>query len=166
MAGILDPTDITEFNINGNYFLGTQLGYGGFYLNGLFGKDYAQVDLTGGLDITKDFYLGVNATIADATADMGFSGAALYSQYAFNENLKMGTRLEYFNDKDGNFVFNSNIKNTNALVFTLSANYAIGGLTIIPEARMDILSEDFFTDRDGSDSNNLSSFVLAFVYGF
>ncbi len=166
MGGILNPTDITEFNLNGDYFFGTQLGYGGFYLNGLFGSGYTQVDLTGGLDVTAHFYLGVNATIANAEADAGFSGAALYAQYATSNKFKIGARIEYFNDKDGNFVFGSDIENTSALDLTLSANYKIGGLTIIPEVRMDILSEDLFADRDGAANNTLSSFVLAFVYGF
>jgi len=42
MGAILNPTDITEFNPTGDYFFGAQLGYGGFYLNGLFGDDYTQ----------------------------------------------------------------------------------------------------------------------------
>ncbi|WP_205127408.1 outer membrane beta-barrel protein, partial [Okeania hirsuta] len=49
MAAILNPTDITEFNPSGDYFFGVQAGYGGFYLNGLFGDGYSQVDLTGGV---------------------------------------------------------------------------------------------------------------------
>ncbi|MEM1121214.1 MAG: outer membrane beta-barrel protein [Bacteroidota bacterium] len=162
MLGILNPTDITEFNPTGDYFVGAQIGYGGFYLNGLFGDGYTQVDLTGGIDVTEKFYLGINATIADAGDDVGFSGAALYAQYATSDNFKIGARYEFFQDEDVVF----GIGQTNASDFTLSGNYSIGNLTIIPEFRIDTNENDVFTDGDGNASSSLASFVLAFAYGF
>jgi len=161
MLGILNPTDITEFNPTGDYYFGAQLGYGGFYLNGLFGDGYSQIDLTGGLDVTEKLYLGINATIADAGDDVGFSGAALYAQFATSDNFKIGARYEIFKDEDVVF----GIGATNASDFTLSANYTIGNLTIIPEFRLDTNDNDVFTDKDLNRSS-LSSFVLAFAYGF
>lgn len=160
MLGILNPTDITEFNPSGDYFFGAQLGYGGFYLNGLFGDGYSQFDLTGGLDVTEKLYLGINATIADAGDDFGFSGVALYAQLATSDNFKIGARYEFFNDD--NFVYG----NQNVSDFTLSGNYSIGNLTIIPEFRIDSSENDIFTDDDGNASSSLASFVLAFAYGF
>jgi len=162
MAALLNPTDITEFNLSSDYFFGAQLGYGGFYLNGLFGKDYSQVDLTGGLDVTEKFYLGVNATITDTGDDTGFSGVALYAQLQTSDAFKIGARYEFFNDKNTVFDF----AETNASDFTLSGNYSIGNLTIIPEIRIDTNSEDVFLDNDGAASSSLASFVLAFTYGF
>lgn len=162
MLGILNPTDITEFNPIGDYFFGAQLGYGGFYLNGLFGDNYTQIDLTGGYDVSEKLYLGINATITDTGDDTGFGGVALYAQFATSDHLKIGARYEFFNDKNTVFGF----PETNASDFTLSANYTIGNLTIIPEFRIDTNDEDVFTDKDGAASSSLSSFVLAFAYGF
>ena len=168
MVGILNPTDITEFNPTGDYFFGAQVGYGGFYLNGLFGNDYTQFDLTGGVDVTDKLYLGINATITDAGendagGDVGFSGVALYAQLATSDNFKIGARYEFFADE--NVVF-GDFAETNASDFTLSANYSVGNLTIIPEFRIDTNDEDVFTEDDGTPSSSLASFVLAFTYGF
>ena len=49
---------------------------------------------------------------------------------------------------------------------TFSANYTLGGLTIIPEFRVDVVSEDVFLDEDLAPMGNLSSFVLGAVYAF
>jgi len=171
MAAVLNPTDITEFNPTGDYFFGAQLGYGGFYLNGLFGEDYTQFDLTGGVDVSEKLYLGINATITDAGEnelgeDVGFLGAALYAQLATSDNFKFGVRYEFFQDADGNIALASGIRDTNVSDFTVTANYSVGNLTIIPELRFDSSSEDIFTDSDGEAGSSLTSFVLAFVYGF
>ncbi|MEM6319177.1 MAG: outer membrane beta-barrel protein [Bacteroidota bacterium] len=163
MAAILNPTDITEFNPTSDYFFGAQLGYGGFYLNGLFGDGYTQFDLTGGVDVTDKFYLGINATVTDTGDDTGFNGAALYAQYATSDNFKIGARYEFFNDK--NTVFGDFMEN-NVSDFTLSANYSIGNLTIIPEIRIDSSDEDVFLDSDGAASSSLASFLMAFTYSF
>lgn len=163
MAGILNPTDITEFNPTGDYFFGAQVGYGGFYLNGLFGDSYSQVDLTGGVDVTEDLYLGINATLTDTGDDTGFSGAALYAQLATGENFKIGARAEYFADKMTVF---GDFTEVNAIDFTLTGNYTVGNLTIIPEFRLDSTSEDVFLDTDGAASGSLASFLVAFVYSF
>lgn len=163
MAGILNPTDITEFNPTADYFLGVQVGYGGFYLNGLFGDSYSQVDLTGGIDVSDDFYLGVNATLTDTGDDSGFSGAALYAQYGISDAVSIGTRGEYFMDKLTVF---GEFAEVNAFEWTLTANISVGELTIIPEFRIDSTSEDVFLDTDGAASGSLASFLLAFVYGF
>lgn len=162
MAAILNPTDVTEFNPFGDYFFGAQVGYGGFYLNGLFGDGYTQVDLTGGIDVTEKLYLGVNATITDTGDDSGFSGATLYAQIATSDNLKFGARYEFFKDKGTVWDFGE----TNASDFTISANYSIGNLTIIPEVRLDTNDENVFLDADGAATDGLASFVLAFTYGF
>ena len=49
------------------------------------------------------------------------------------------------------------------MAFTLSANYTVDNLTLIPEFRVDSASVDVF---DGGTSGSLTSFVLAAVYGF
>jgi len=160
MAAVLNPTDVTEFNPFSDYFFGAQLGYGGFYLNGLFGDGYTQVDLTGGVDVTEKLYLGVNATLTDTGDDTGFSGAALYAQFATSDNFKIGARYEFFNDKNTVWDF----AETNATDFTISANYSIGNLTLIPEIRLDTNDENVFLDSDGAATDGLASFVLAMTF--
>ncbi len=162
MAGVFNPTDFTDFNPLNEYVGGAQLGYdfgkGSLYLNSLFGANFFQVDLTGSVDISDKIYLGVNAT----SASNNFCGGALYLQVAATDTFKIGTRLEYFADKGIEVV------GINEHVFdaTLSANYSIGNLTIIPEFRVDLVSQDMFDDGNGGYRNSLASGLLAITYGF
>jgi Putative beta-barrel porin-2, OmpL-like. bbp2 len=159
MAGVFNPTDATEYNPTNDYLGGVQLGYavdkGSVFLNGLFGEDFYQLDITTGFDVAEKLYLGLNAS----TASDNFFGAVLYVQSQVSEDLRLGARAEYFEDKglgligDGDHIFD----------LTLSANYKIKKLTIIPELRLDKVSQDVFVD--GSDlTSSLTSFVLAMVY--
>lgn len=165
MLGVFNPTDATEYNpLNadgGNdYFGGAQVGYdfgsGSAYVNALFGPDYFQVDFTGGVDVGDALYVGLNATTA---SDDLFSGIAGYLQYAASDAFKLGVRVESFSDKGVGVI----ATDENVVAFTLSANYVVDNLTIIPEFRVDSASADVF---DGGTSGSLSSFVLAAVYGF
>ncbi len=165
MVGIFNPTDATEYNQTNDYTVGTQLGYtfgkGSIYLNGIYSSadsiDFYQVDITAGFDVTDDLYFGLNAS----KAKDAFSGVAAYVQLQATSNLKIGTRVEYFKDEGlGLFGLDENV-----LDLSLSANYSIGNLTLIPEFRLDKSSQAVFADGlDFKDS--LSSFVLAAVYGF
>ena len=153
MLGVFNPTDATEFNPTNDYVGGAQLGYskGGTsaYLNTIVSDGFFQIDLTAGTELSESLFLGVNATTND-----DFSGAALYLQAAASDNLKFGIRGEYFDDKSGLAI----AAGESVFDFTVSANYSIDALTIIPEIRLDSFSEE------GADG--LSSFVLAVVYGF
>ena len=165
MLGILNPTDITEFNPTDDYLFGAQLGYKGVYLNALIGEDYTQLDLTAGWDISDAYYLGINATDASIGDDSGFYGVALYNQFSVSETVGLGVRFEYFNDKDGLTVFGTALENTNVFDVTFSANIKAGNLTFIPEIRIDSSSEEIFFDATDT-TKSLSSFVLAAVYSF
>ena len=161
MAGVFNPTDATEYNPTNDHVGGLQLGYsfdsGSAYLNTIISEDFYQVDLTTGLDVTKDFYLGLNATVAQDA----FSGVAGYVQYAMSESFKLGTRIEYFQDKGVGAVGTDE----NVLDVTLTGRYTVGNLTVIPEVRMDKVSAPMFVD-DTEIKEDLSSLVLAVVYGF
>ncbi|SFT99640.1 Putative beta-barrel porin-2, OmpL-like. bbp2 [Algoriphagus locisalis] len=208
MAAVMNPTDMTEFNIAGTYTLGAQLGYstdaGGAYLNFVYGdqdgkleddgslvtNQYSngqtfQVDLTAGFDVSESIYVGVNTTynttsagetftgssISDASGDgAGFLGFAGYLQATTSEMFSIGLRGEYFS------VFNGGLEDVvgvnadgdgSVFAATLSGNVRVHkNLTLIPELRMDAMSEDFFKDNDLNDSKNLSSFMLAAVFAF
>lgn len=162
MAGVLNPTDFTDFNPFNSYVGGAQLGYdfgkGSVYLNSLFDANFFQIDLTGGLDVNDKIYLGVNAS----SASNSFYGGALYTQFAATDAFKIGARFEYFYDEDINVI------GVQESVFdaTLSANYTLNNLTIIPEFRIDLVSKDLFNDGNGGYTDSFTSGLLAVVYGF
>ena len=169
MLGVLNPTDFTDFNPDGTYYGGVQLGISGQYLNVLFGGEdveYFQVDYTGGFDASEDTYIGINATY---NQDL-FNGAALYLQQSFSDDFSLGLRGEYFGDEGVGIIGTGE----SIIDLTLSANITAGDLTIIPEVRLDSYSVDdvVITDWDplnptaASTANSLSSFVLAAVYAF
>ncbi len=161
MAGVFNETDATDFNPDGTYTAGTQLGYeaasGGVWLNLLFDEDYFQTDLTTGWDISDKIYLGFNGTYSTA-----FYGAAGYFQVAASDAFGLGLRAEYFKDDDGVAL----IPKESVFDVTLSANYKVGSLTIIPEFRVDITSEDMFMNDELTPQRSLASFLVAAVYAF
>ena len=162
MLGVFNPTDATDFNPTNEYAGGAQLGYdfgsGSAYLNTLVSDGFFQIDLTAGVDLSDAVYLGINATTND-----DFSGAALYLQGALSDSFKLGVRGEYFNDKTDVTGFLG--AEENVFNFTISGNYVVDNLTIIPELRFDSNSADSFPDGDDLGSS-LASFVLAAVYAF
>ena len=138
-----------------------------------------QVDLTAGFDLTEAVYFGVNTTLnttAPPTLDggeldnFGFYGVASYLQVSPSETLAIGLRAEYFNafnvSETGAFAVNDE-GDGNVFDLTLSGNINVGGgLTLIPEIRADITSEDTYENRDLEPQNALASFLLAAVYSF
>ena len=166
MLAVMNPTDITEFNPNGKYAYGAQLGYSGQYLNLIADDGNFEIDYTGGFDLNDDFYLGINAAYFDGTNDTGFAGGALYPQYKTSENFTLGLRGEYFVET-GNFgAIGTGVDDSSVLALTLTGSATIGDLTIKPELRLDNASEDAFLDADGAPMKSLSSFVLAAIYAF
>ncbi|MEL7021987.1 MAG: outer membrane beta-barrel protein, partial [Bacteroidota bacterium] len=144
-----------------------------------------QADLTAGFDVSEAFYLGVNATVNATPAgefaengtiqdmdgdEFGFSGAALYLQYAATDDFAIGLRGEYFAETNGGYGILGAYDDAgaaNVLALTLSANAKLGNLTVIPEIRLDNASETgAFLDSDLAPSSSLASFLLATVYSF
>lgn len=144
-----------------------------------------QADLTAGWDLSDALYLGVNATynttgagevvkgtsIDDAEGDPSdFYGVAGYFQYATSDNFALGLRAEYFGEANGGAgaigAYDSE-GDASIFVATLSANYKVGNLTLIPELRLDSASEDdTFLNNSLENSKSLTSFLLAAVYSF
>lgn len=171
MAAVMNPTDATEFNPSGDYVGGFQLGYtndmGGAWLNSIISEDFFQIDLTTGWDVSETVYVGFNAT----SASDNFLGAALYLQNSFSDAFALGLRGEYFQDKGLGLL----TMDENVIDLTLSANYSVGNLTLIPEVRLDSFSQGDFIYTEDPDptspastkvTSSLSSFVLAAVYAF
>lgn len=97
LAAVMNPTDMTEFNLNGTYTLGAQLGYsteaGNTYLNLVYGDQDGrltndgglimdqtsmgktfQIDLTTGFDLTETLYAGVNSTYNTTSTGQIYTG--------------------------------------------------------------------------------------------
>ncbi|WP_439482833.1 porin [Cyclobacterium plantarum] len=144
-----------------------------------------QIDLTTGYDVTESLYLGLNTTynttsagqvlngnsIQDATGDgYGFYGVAGYVQAAASEKFSLGLRGEYFSVFNGGLdgvVGLNNMGDGNVFAATLSGNAKItDNFTLIPEVRLDAMTNDFFIDNDYQNSKNLTSFLIAGVFSF
>lgn len=167
LFAVMNNNDLTEYNPTNDYTVGAQIGFKGTYLNFLYGPQF-QIDLTTGFDITDDFYLGVNSTYYDDDGAT-FYGAAIYPQYSISESFSLGLRGEYFGETEGGVdAIGGYDDDGDATVFaaTLSANYQIGNLMIIPEFRIDNTSEDTFLDNNLDPTDSLSSFILAAIYKF
>ncbi len=97
MLGVLNPTDLTEFNPTSTYSLGAQLGYatdaGSLYLNFLYGDQDGkldevfspitgatsagstfQFDVTTGWDLSETIYFGLNATYNTTSVGEVYNG--------------------------------------------------------------------------------------------
>ncbi|TAH02089.1 MAG: porin [Sphingobacteriales bacterium] len=135
------------------------------------------LDLTASYQATKTFKIGLNA--ADWSAGMGaketgYTGAALYLQNAFTEKFGLGVRGEYFETKKNGGVAYGPGAGQNVIAATLTANFKAGGLTFIPEFRLDNSSNDDyqngvlapFTDRKGVITRQATQASLAVVYAF
>ena len=162
MLAVMNPTDATEFNPNGSYAFGAQFGFSGQYLNFLYDQGAYEIDFTGGFDLSETFFLGVNAAYFSGDDAPGFYGAALYPQIATSDSFKIGLRAELFQETDGEFgAIGTGVAESSVFATTLTGNYTIGSLTIIPELRLDSASEAAFVG-----DKSLSTFLLAAVYSF
>jgi hypothetical protein len=140
------------------------------YINFLDGSASGTIiDLTAAYQITEKFKLGLNVadfSDADEDSDGGFTGFALYPSYAVNKNFSLGLRAENFKAKKDSGAYSGVVGDESVTAFTLSANLKSGGLTFIPEFRMDSGSEDMFVDSDLMATKSASQVTLSVVYGF
>jgi hypothetical protein len=143
-----------------------------------------QIDLTTGWNLGEKFYLGLNGSmqsvatgeefigegsIEDSEGDASsFFGVAVYPKLTLSESFALGLRAEYFGVKEGHLeIFGLDDEGAGSVTaLTLSGNYKVGGLTLIPEIRIDSTSEDSFLDADNEFTNSMTSLLLAAVYKF
>jgi hypothetical protein len=184
MAGITNPTDFKstiEAGSTQKTFIG-QIGYAGdtgsAYFNITSGssnpssdENKTQFDFVGSKKISDKFSLGFNGTYAltnndnDSSLDGEWFALVGYASYAVKETVSLAYRLEYFDAKNatpgvGILAGSSVIGNT------LSLNYKVGNLTIIPEIRVDSASEDIFSNSDLTPKGLTAFALLATTYSF
>jgi hypothetical protein len=186
MLGIANPTDfksVPDGCINKKFILAQySLAVNDntkFYVNYVGGKGTDtcrsdQFDLVVTTRLGSKFSLGYNGTISNMRqwdgikniAGKSWWGSALYLNLDPKSWLGLTLRGEYFSDKKQLKVFGSAAEGGNIFATTLSANFKINSLVIIPEFRMDHASKKIFTDQDGSPASSASSFLVAAVYAF
>lgn len=163
MLGVFNQTDVTEFNPDGSYAVGAQLGYKDQFINLLYDEAGLgfEVDYTGGFNASDNFFIGINAAYTDNGGE-GFYGAAIYPQYSTSSKFTLGLRGDYF-------AVQSDALDDDPSVFTatLTGSYVIDGdLILKPELRLDNGSEDIFIDTNLNPTKSLASFVMAAIYKF
>jgi hypothetical protein len=179
--GTLDKNDDPYVRDDGGAIVLDELGNP--VLIGSAGKLF-QADITGGFSLTEKFYLGFNTSyqgvnagesfiaegnVADVDGDAAtFMGFAIYPKVTLSDAFSLGLRGEYLTVTNGHLgIFGVDEKGDGSVVeFTLSGNYKVGGLTLIPEFRLDTTSEDSFYDADGKATSKMASMTVAAVYKF
>jgi Putative beta-barrel porin-2, OmpL-like. bbp2 len=184
MAGITNPTDFKtaiEAGSTQKTFIG-QVAYvgdsGSIYFNATSGSsnpatsvNKTQFDIVASKKISDKFSLGFNGTYAlikdDVTTANDEKWFALigYASYAAKDNLSLAYRLEYFDATDAAVTLPA-LGGSSIVGNTLSLNYKVGNLTIIPEVRVDISSEDVFNDSNAVPTSSNAYLLLGTTYTF
>lgn len=131
-------------------------------------KKFAQEDIVATYAVSGKFSIGINGTLqsgklTDSTgksASYAWSGAALYLNLDPVTWFGLTLRTEYINDKDEYLGLKS------MFAPTLSANFKIDNLIIIPEVRLDNAGKAVFYKNTAATSSSTGSFILAAVYHF
>ncbi len=191
MLGLSQPTDFRSAMEAGSHqktVIG-QVGYAAdkfsVYLNGTSGStnpkttNVTQGDLVVNYKIADKFGLTFNGTYANVTDDVAkgsknWFATVLYAKYDHSDKINLTLRSEYFDDKDGastSFTVLGTkrllpITGFNVISNTLSLNYKVGNLTIIPEFRIDTSSEKIFADKDVRTSPTNIYGLLGAAYKF
>ncbi len=179
MIGVFDDNDSKTDAVKGKH-VGAQLAYQKgkikAFLNFLRGRDLdsltgQQFDLIVNYQLTPKFTLVLNAsqkqfakkkkTETAPSENKNWSGAVIYATYSVNERLSISARYDFFADSDASLYGISDLK-INAT--TLSLNYKINDLTLIPELRFDSANSNLFGVE--KDQKSVVSLLFATVYKF
>ncbi|MEP6682351.1 MAG: outer membrane beta-barrel protein [Parafilimonas sp.] len=142
------------------------------YLNyqGTYGGSYSlsQFDLVVSATLTDMFIIGYNGTVQSVKPDGGNSdswwGSALYFNVDPISTFGITLRGEYFDNKKG--LLSIGTIPTSIFDVTLSPNFKVGNLTIIPELRLDAGKDEIFFNHDGNPSKSTFTGILAATYHF
>jgi Putative beta-barrel porin-2, OmpL-like. bbp2 len=187
MVGIFEPLGNRFYNpIKGEnkWNIGAQLGYahGNFsiYGNVLSGKTHnslalnqsgvdtttsniALFDMIANYQIIPKMGLGINIfrqTVQHSESKINArktgTSYVLYLNYAATPKCLFAARAEYFDDASGALSFGSKVN-----AFTLSSNFKIDALTVIPEIRFDYAKEALFNGQKSE-----VACILAAIYKF
>ncbi len=140
------------------------------YLNyqGSYGGSFStsQFDVVINGTITDKFSIGYNGTVQsvkpDSTSGNSWWGSALYFNVDPTSAFGITLRAEYFDNKK------AVVSAPAASIFdiTLSPNFRIGNLTVIPELRLDVGNNEIFEKNDGTPTKSTVTGILAATYHF
>jgi len=88
---------------------------------------------------------------------------AVYMNYDPSSKIGFTLRSEIFDDKSA---LSAGAFGTSIFANTLSMNYKIKKLTIIPELRLDNAKDNLFFNSDNIATGSNTSFIIAAVYKF
>lgn len=121
-------------------------------------QNTTQIDLVGNHKINEEIDLGLNITYQSKSFDAAkffpkqytsasWYSAALYVGYNVKDNMSLNYRLEkYGSSKANNIPRTIDAFGVHVLSNTLSLNYKVGNLTIIPELRADVANFGIFNN--------------------
>lgn len=150
-----------------------------FYLNyaGFFGsegganpselKSLNQIDLVVLGTVSDKFNIGFNGTLQSRTPTdgNGESGSwkGLAGYFNFDPTAKVGLTLRSEYIMDGDMVY---FGTESIFANTLSLNWKLGPLTIIPELRYETADSEFYLDKDATPTKSTFSALAAVVFKF
>lgn len=152
------------------------LNYLGFYgsnqgMNPLGLKSLTQLDLVVTSTFTDKFNIGFNATMQNREQPTGsldesgsWYGAAAYLNFVPSSKIGLTLRSEYIGNGDN--VMPLPYSTNSIFANTISLNYQVGPITIIPEFRFEFADDDFYTKHDGDGQSATGTFLMAAVYKF
>lgn len=182
MLGVSNPTDLKSASFSRKWLIAQYslaasdavkifINYQGGNMEDAGKTRLKQIDAVLTAAISDKFSLGYNGTVQSRKGQdlsgkyedgNSWWGSAIYLNIDPTSTFGLTFRGEYFSDKKNLLGFNSSM-----FVPTLSANFKVGGLTIIPELRLDSSSDtEPFVKRDGSSAKSTLSGLLAAVYKF
>ena len=185
MVGVANPTDYKFSQTDSKKFFIAQYvlaPYDGwkFFINYVGGQRpgdsaktyYYEIVMSG--KITDKFnigyHLGANSYKFRTNGKYGSSqtwwGTVLYLNYDPQSWFGLTLRGEYFNDDKQLLMFAAAPDGGNIFATTLSANFRIDNLTIIPELRIENASQQIFTNSSGAGTKSAANVLLAAVYHF
>lgn len=139
------------------------LNYQGSY-GGVFST--TQFDLVATAAVTSKFSIGYNGTVQsvnpDSTSGSSWFGSAVYLTVDPTSAFGITLRAEYFDNKKAVV----SAPGTSILDFTLSPNFRVGNLTIIPELRIDNGKDPIFEKNDGTATKTTFTGLLGVTYHF
>lgn len=139
-----------------------------FNYQGSYGGSYnlSQFDLVATATVSSTFSIGYNGTVQsikpDSTGGNSWWGSALYFNLDPSGSFGITLRGEYFDNKKSV----SAAPSTSIFDVTLSPNFKIGNLIIIPELRLDAAKDEIFFDHDGNGTKSAFTGILAATYHF
>jgi hypothetical protein len=175
MLGVANTSDIVADAGSRRYALaqfstGTSDDKVKLYLNyqGSYGGSHSTTQLDAVLTaaLTSKFSIGYNGTVqwakTNSTSSSSWWGSAVYLNFDPINTFGITLRAEYFDNTKAVV----SAPATSIFDVTLSPNFKVGNLTIIPELRLDAGKDEIFQKNDGTATKTTVTGILAATYHF